>query len=162
MDRAAAAAEKDAEAQRKREEKKALEAEENAAMNDIVVKADAKKNKQATGKLTQAQIQKNMALLNAVPAGPSKKTKKTASVDAQEIQPNMNRSEDVNVSSIEGALKQLEIDPKSGAKFTFKQFEAEMTDKVKEDNPGLKKTQVTEKVFKLWERSPLNPKNQQA
>jgi len=39
-------------------------------------------------------------------------------------------------------------------------FEEAMIDQVRDENPGLRKNQVTDRVWKLWERSPMNPKNQ--
>ncbi|CAD7970342.1 unnamed protein product [Amoebophrya sp. A120] len=152
LDRASAAEDKAAEAERKRQEKKALEEADAAASGAIAEKANAKKNKQAPGKLTQAQIQQNMALMAAATAANAapKKTKKTATVDAPEILPNTNRENDISASSVEDALKQLSLEP--GKKMTFKQFEAEMADKVRAENPGLKRNQVTDKVWKLWER----------
>mmetsp|Transcript_25795 Transcript_25795/g.65038 ORF Transcript_25795/g.65038 Transcript_25795/m.65038 type:complete len:206 (-) Transcript_25795:622-1239(-) len=158
--RASAAEQKAAEAERIRQEKKALEEADNAESGAVHDKAQAKKTKQTPGKLTQAQIQQNMALMAAAAgaaAGP-KKSKKTSTVDAPEILPNPNRSDEITASSVEDALKHLSLEP--GKRMTYKQFEAEMAEKVKAENPGLKRNQVTDKVWKLWDRSPVNPKNQ--
>lgn len=160
LDRAAAQEEKQAEAERKRQEKKELEAAEAAETGAIVDKVQAKKAKQASGKLTQAQIQANMALLAAASSqGAPKKTKKTTTVDAPEIMPNPNRDpNDISASSVDDALKKLSLEPPP--KMTYKMFENEMLDKVKAENPSLKRNQLTDKCWKLWERSPANPKNQ--
>jgi len=66
LDRAAAAADKEEEAARKRAEKKALEEADEAMLNGVAEKAAAKKKgAQPAGKLTQAQIQRNMAIMAA-------------------------------------------------------------------------------------------------
>lgn len=63
--RASAAEQKAAEAERIRQEKKALEEADNAESGAVHDKAQAKKTKQTPGKLTRAQIQQNMALMAA-------------------------------------------------------------------------------------------------
>lgn len=161
LDRAAAANEKAEAERRKREEKKELEAAESEAVGKMQESAAAKKNKgKPTNKLTQAQIAQNLALLNAAEGQVKpKKSTKTQSVDQEEVTANLNRQSDVVAQTVEDALAALELDPKGEKKMTYKQFEQEMLERVKEDNPGLKANQVKEKVWKLWERSPLNPKN---
>ena len=42
----------------------------------------------------------------------------------------------------------------------FNEFSERETPKVRADNPGLKLSQVKERVFRAWEKSPENPKNQ--
>ena len=65
----------------------------------------------------------------------------------------------MDATGLESALKQLEIKDEKNEKWTYKKFEESIIDSVKADNPGLKRNQVQERCFKLWERSPLNPKN---
>lgn len=155
--RAESKAEKEEEAARKRAEKKALEEADEA--NFETKKSAADKKKKPEGKLSQAQIAANIAAANAAMASQSKKKPvKTSTVDAAPLMPNPNRSNEVTVKSIEGALKELELDM-GDQKMTYKQFEQDMLDKVRADNPGLKLSAAKQKVFKLWERSPLNPKN---
>lgn len=65
LDRAQAAAEKEAEAWRRKQEKRELELAEDESIAKMSAAKNAKK-KQGVPKLTQAQIQQNMALMAAV------------------------------------------------------------------------------------------------
>lgn len=49
--------------------------------------------------------------------------------------------------------------PEKSRKAKYEDFEAGMLPQVKADYPGLKLAQYRDKIFKLWERSPENPKN---
>eukprot|EP00899_Mesostigma_viride_P008642 jgi/Mesvir1/1777/Mv09625-RA.1 len=50
--------------------------------------------------------------------------------------------------------------PERRAKAAWKAFEAENMPILKEENPGLKRSQYNEMLWKIWQKSPLNPMNQ--
>lgn len=155
LDRAADKDAKEADRLRKLQEKKELEEADNATISQV---KPTKKKDDKKGKLTHAQIQQNLALMSMA-SNAKAKPKKTQCVEQPALLPNMNRTEDLDASTVEQALKALEIS-EAGKKMTFKEFEAEVMDKVKLDYPGLKRSALLEKVNKLWDRSPLNPKNE--
>ena len=71
-------------------------------------------------------------------------------------------------SGIDGALDSLHVSVGTGgtgihnsAKGLFKAYEARMMSEMKEDYPGLKLSQIKEKIFQKWKKSPENPANQQ-
>jgi hypothetical protein len=71
-------------------------------------------------------------------------------------------------SGIDGALDSLHVSVGSGGtgihmstKGLFKAYEARMMPEIKEDYPGLKLSQIKEKIFQKWKKSPENPANQQ-
>ena len=71
-------------------------------------------------------------------------------------------------SGIDGALDSLHVSVGTGgtgihtsAKGLFKAYEARMMSEIKEDYPGLKLSQIKEKIFQKWKKSPENPANQQ-
>jgi len=139
-----------------RAERQALEEAENAEISKL---KGANKGSQ---KITQAELARRQALMAAsVP----KKTTKTVVVPQPELDENRNReSETVEASGLDDILNSLEDGDHSGAasssKMTFKQFEENMIDAVKEENPDLKMSQIKARLKKLWDRSEDNPKNQ--
>lgn len=144
-----------------KQEAKALEAAEEEETSKL-----AGANKKVATKLTQAQIQQKAAMM-AMGGGyggkpvAKKKSAKTESVAQPELMENTNRdTETVEATGIDAALSALGPGDKV-KKTTYKDFEAENIPKIKEDNPGLKTSQVKEKAFKMWEKSPENPKNQE-
>ena len=71
-------------------------------------------------------------------------------------------------SGIDGALDSLHVSVSTGgtgihtsAKGLFKAYEARMMSEIKEDYPGLKLSQIKEKIFQKWKKSSENPANQQ-
>ena len=65
---------------------------------------------------------------------------------------------------MDNALSMLAVEPlekSKNLKVLFNEFSERETPKVRADNPGLKLSQVKERVFRAWEKSPENPKNQQ-
>jgi hypothetical protein len=71
-------------------------------------------------------------------------------------------------SGIDGALDSLHVSVGTGGtgihnstKGLFKAYEARMMSEIKEDYPGLKLSQIKEKIFQKWKKSPENPANQQ-
>eukprot|EP00930_Biecheleria_cincta_P104834 TRINITY_DN9726_c0_g1_i1.p1 TRINITY_DN9726_c0_g1~~TRINITY_DN9726_c0_g1_i1.p1 ORF type:complete len:204 (+),score=79.05 TRINITY_DN9726_c0_g1_i1:89-700(+) len=153
--KAARAADKDAKADDKlarKAELKALEEAENEGLSSSS-KGAAKK---APSKMTQAEIARRQALMASM-----KPKAKPKTVSAPKVEPNLNReANNVDASGLDAALGALSVDEKP-SKMTYAQFEARELEGIKADNPGLKQSQVKERCFKMWERSPDNPKNQE-
>lgn len=82
----------------------------------------------------------------------------------------------LTASSVDGALRALSIATGSGAaaaanadrfpekrrKAAYKAWEEERMPELKADFPGLKYSQLKEKLFEEWQKSPANPVNQAA
>lgn len=85
---------------------------------------------------------------------------------------NTNRSEDIEASGIEDAIAALEVAGEAGGeagkagkvnrRALHMAFEERELAGVKEDYPGLKRSQYKEKIFEMWKKSPENPDNQLA
>jgi len=137
-------------------EKKELEAAEEASASTI---KGANKGSQ---KLTQAELARRQALLAMSKAAP-KKSAKSEVVKAPKVEENTNRKTDeVDASGIDAALTALGSDTNDKSKgMKYKDFEAQVIPQIQSENPGLKMSQIKDKAFKMWERSPDNPKNQE-
>jgi hypothetical protein len=133
--------------------------------------------KQPPKKLTQAQIQANFII-------PKKKVKNKK--PEPEIEENVNhkmRDEAIRLAEagidahhaqgVEGATALLqklhtgnepEVDahPERRRKAAFKAYEEREIPIIREENKGLKLSQVKEIIFKNWQKSPENPVNQEA
>ena len=79
---------------------------------------------------------------------------------------NVASSNSADASGIEGAISALAVGgsmedehPEKRMKALHKAFEERMMPIMKEDFPGLRKTQYQEKIFQLWKKSPENPMN---
>jgi len=146
------------EKERRRQEVKELEAAEEEANKKL--KGSAKKG---SAKVTQAEIAKNLAAMYTTDTK-KKAKKKTETVAQPKLEPNLNHDVDVvEASGIDAAIAALEGEvegQKKDKKYTFKMFEAENEERIKLENKGLKRTQLQEIIWKQWERSPDNPKNQ--
>ena len=82
------------------------------------------------------------------------------------LRANKNRQmeEEGSATGLDNALNMLGMEEKEKSKnlkVLFNEFSERETPKVRADNPGLKLSQVKERVFRAWEKSPDNPKNQQ-
>lgn len=153
-----------------KEEKRLLEKEE-AQANEKVAGYHKKGGKPT--KITQAEIAKNAALMTAlrgVNGGYPSKTAKTVTVDQPELRANPNHMDDeVEATGVDQALRALsgmdigvgedEADA-TPSRMKYKDYEASVIPKLKEENPGLKMTQLKDKAWKSWERAAENPKNQ--
>ena len=83
---------------------------------------------------------------------------------------NDNKSEALDASGVDAAIDALTmaessggaagIAPKVNKKAAFAAFEEREIARLKEENSGLKLSQLKEQVFKLWQKSPENPDNQ--
>ena len=80
---------------------------------------------------------------------------------------NDNKVDDLDASGIDAAIEALSIDaPGKGGgrvnmKAAFKAFEEVTMPRIKDENPGLKRSQLRERVWAEWQKSPENPQNQQ-
>mmetsp|Transcript_22377 Transcript_22377/g.33059 ORF Transcript_22377/g.33059 Transcript_22377/m.33059 type:complete len:262 (+) Transcript_22377:28-813(+) len=78
---------------------------------------------------------------------------------------------EINASGIDSALASMKLSSSSSAvvddhpekrmKALHKAFEQKMMPQMKEEYPGLKRSQYLEKMFILWKKSPENPMNWQ-
>lgn len=75
-----------------------------------------------------------------------------------------------DASGIDGAIDLLsggsggggaEKHPERRQKAAYAEFEERMMEQLKEDMPGLKRSQYKERIFNLWKKSPENPMNQE-
>lgn len=150
----------------KQERKSLAEAEE------VAMSASGRKSGVVV-KLTQFEIARRQALACAIApnALAPKAVSKSAVVPQPRLEPNMNRSDDVAVTGVDAALAAL-ASPSAGIEGGVSTpcsregpslahaFRERTRARLLRDNPSLKDSQVREKVQKLWERSPENPRNQ--
>ena len=161
-------------------EKKALEAEEDAAGVQGHEAQKKKKDKDDVSALLMAGLDGGKKKKKPVVVTKSaEKEKQTALRLAQEeamrkkgvvlqgddlLRANKNRQmeEEGSATGLDNALNMLGMEEKEKSKnlkVFFNEFSERETPKVRADNPGLK-SQVKERVFRAWEESPDNPKNQ--
>jgi len=86
--------------------------------------------------------------------------------DRDLLRQNRNRMDvaDGGATGLDNALDLLSVDggveKSKNLKVLFNEFSERETPKVRKENPGLKLSQVKERVFRAWGKSPDNPKNQ--
>eukprot|EP00413_Alexandrium_margalefii_P026365 CAMPEP_0204579270 /NCGR_PEP_ID=MMETSP0661-20131031/43394_1 /ASSEMBLY_ACC=CAM_ASM_000606 /TAXON_ID=109239 /ORGANISM="Alexandrium margalefi, Strain AMGDE01CS-322" /LENGTH=233 /DNA_ID=CAMNT_0051588267 /DNA_START=74 /DNA_END=776 /DNA_ORIENTATION=+ len=136
-----------------KKERQELEAAEEATVSKL------KGANKGSTKMTQAEIARRQALLAMSKS--AAKPKKSEVVSAPKIEANTNREDVVEATGIDAALSALDTGSEKKGKVTYKEFEAQVLPQIQEENPGLKMSQAKEKAFKMWERSPDNPKNQE-
>jgi len=182
--KAAAAADKQAEKMRRDAEKKALEAEEDAAASSMAKPKKKKKDKDDVSALLMAGLggTKKKKKVSAPDAKAAEKERQSALCLAQEeamrkkgvvladdrdlLRQNRNRMDvaDGGATGLDNALDLLSVDggveKSKNLKVLFNEFSERETPKVRKENPGLKLSQVKERVFRAWGKSPDNPKNQ--
>mmetsp|Transcript_10071 Transcript_10071/g.12715 ORF Transcript_10071/g.12715 Transcript_10071/m.12715 type:complete len:272 (-) Transcript_10071:110-925(-) len=73
---------------------------------------------------------------------------------------------EIDASGIDSALKSMSVaggkdddHPEKRMKALHKAFEERMMPEMKQQYPGLKRSQYLEKIFALWKKSPENPQN---
>jgi hypothetical protein len=74
---------------------------------------------------------------------------------------------EVDASGIDSALSSMKLSkggavddhPEKRMKALHKEFEEKMLPEMKQDYPGLKRSQYLEKIFAIWKKSPENPMN---
>ncbi|GAA49943.1 coiled-coil domain-containing protein 124, partial [Clonorchis sinensis] len=150
---------------RKRELKRIYEEEMANAKN---IKGASGKTTQAN-KLTQAQIAAARANLAAQLAALNKKNQEQSE---QELAPNPNRVEvdGAEARTVEDAIAILNVDddstmdldrhPERRLKAAYSAYEEKMLPILREENPGLRISQLKQLIFKKFQTAPENPKNQ--
>mmetsp|Transcript_50586 Transcript_50586/g.90358 ORF Transcript_50586/g.90358 Transcript_50586/m.90358 type:complete len:200 (-) Transcript_50586:1319-1918(-) len=135
--------------------KKQAEEEDNAALASM--KGAKKKDE---GRLTRAQIEANLAAeKRPATAGKNK------NVQAQKFDTvNTNRLIDEDsATGLDDALKLMSTTGKAEEvkrATAHKEFEERMIPQLKAQSPGLKLSQYKEMAWKIWQKSPENPANQ--
>ena len=101
-----------------------------------------------------------------------------AVVEVDLLQPNQNKArgagELLEASTLEGAMSVLDLATKGGgegaaamavdrhperrAKAAFAAYKERMTKEIRAEQPGLKKSQIDERIWKLWQKSEENPR----
>lgn len=170
---------KEAEAERAaaKAERKAA-ADEQAAQEDAEAsKPKAKKGDKKAGapKLTRAEIAaKAMAAAKEKEKAAKKEEKAIKDSGGNEymgvLMENDNKKADITASGIDDALTALEIaggssgqggsTKKVNLKALYKAFEETEIERLRADNPGLKLSQLKERAFENWKKSPENPANE--
>jgi len=165
-DRANAAAEKrEGELARKKANQELYEAEMAAAASSKG--KNKKKGNENANKVTKAMIlQAQMAQMEKS----KKKSKKNSKVVEApvELEENINKLDlGPAASNIDDAIDLLsstnekeDRHPEKRMKASYKKFEEERYETVKQENPSLKRTQIKEIIWKEWQKSPENPMNQ--
>jgi len=156
----------------KREEELQRKKERDALEEAETATATKKKN-EPPKKKTQFEL---MALLN-----PPKKKEKPKKEEPLERNINHVRMEEaaaagnaMAASGVDGAtalLQQLktgadaaddkDANPERRRKAAFKAYEEREIPRMREENPGLKLSQIKERIFQAWQKSPENPLNQE-
>eukprot|EP00938_MAST-03A_sp_MAST-3A-sp1_P000542 g542.t1 len=178
------------ERRQREEEEKRLAKQQKQYLKKLMLAVEEEamsKMKAPKGKLRKAQLknkkQTDFVILNAAAKKKKKKTfgekskkKKKKKVVAQRaLEPNLNRQrrnelENGNATGIDAALNLMSLSsfqsgepdrhPERRAKAAFRAFEEREMPLMREDNPGLKRSQLKELIFKKWKKSPENPFNQ--
>lgn len=153
------------------EDKKTLEMDRKKAARDALAREEADLNKQyaknlPTPKVTQAEIAKRKAIEELAAKKREEKDKEKEDL----IQENLNRviqleraqhgENYLEARSLTEAMDQFGIGPPK-VKVTYASFEEKNLAETRADNPTLKLSQVKELIWKMWQKSPDNPINQQ-
>eukprot|EP00026_Physarum_polycephalum_P014568 Phypoly_transcript_15098.p1 GENE.Phypoly_transcript_15098~~Phypoly_transcript_15098.p1 ORF type:complete len:218 (+),score=77.20 Phypoly_transcript_15098:128-781(+) len=162
------------------EDKKAQEAERKKAAREALAREENELAKQytknlPTPKVTQAEIARRKQIEELA----AKKREEQDKKQEAELQENVNRiiqleraehgENYLEARTVDEALGHMSIatgtpdkHPEKRVKASYAAFEEKMIPIVREDNPTLKLSQLKELVWKLWQKSPENPMNQQA
>eukprot|EP01055_Gregarina_sp_Pseudo9_P005259 Gregarina_sp_Pseudo_9__5258@NODE_59_length_4716_cov_32_223220_g55_i0_p5_GENE_NODE_59_length_4716_cov_32_223220_g55_i0NODE_59_length_4716_cov_32_223220_g55_i0_p5_ORF_typecomplete_len220_score76_07Ccdc124/PF06244_12/1_2e24NHS/PF15273_6/3_6_NODE_59_length_4716_cov_32_223220_g55_i038874546 len=166
-----------AEQEAKQEEKNRRKAELRELEQEEARKVTSNKaGKPAPKKLTRADI-----LLRQVQKKKKKEKEKEKEREetADLLQPNINHllreerfnallqgEELVSASGVDAALTQLEggeggdKHPEKRMKAAYRQYEEEWIERLRQEYPSLKRSQLKEKIFRQWQKAPENPMNQ--
>ncbi|CAH8846846.1 unnamed protein product [Trichobilharzia szidati] len=148
----------------KKKEKERLYNEELASIKS----AKSTANKEQPSKLTQAQIaaarEKLESQLSAL-----NKTSQKAEPEELIVNPNRIETEGLEARTVEEAISILslgnegDIDkhPEKRLKAAYQAFEERMMPQLKAENPSMRHSQLKQMIFKMFQTSPENPKNQQ-
>eukprot|EP01134_Creolimax_fragrantissima_P007889 CFRG7889T1 len=159
---------KKAEAAAKRNEMKALLEADEAA---VAIKT--KTTAQPKQKVTQHQLRTKKAIADEearLAAIERDRANGIVTQDHLESFENTNRADqeerdagNIVTSGLDAAVEALNLNPKAQQKKTKtirEEFEAERLPELRSENPGLKKSQYQQLVWKEWLKSPRNPSNQ--
>lgn len=80
--------------------------------------------------------------------------------DALDLFDNLEESTGDPASSNKAAAALVDRHPERRAKAAYRQFEDREMARLKQENPGLRMSQLKERLKKLWQKSPENPLNQ--
>merc|ERR1719159_1905860 len=155
---------------------KAAKDAEDASWKDNDKGNAAKAGRKAAAEDKEAEKLARKEELRALQAAAKKQAEKKAQkaeTSQPELKPNMNHInrdkaleaaaegyELVDVSGVDAALAGLSAGDDKGEKMTYKKYEARVMEELKEENPGLKQSQLKELAWKNWKKSPENPENQ--
>jgi len=164
------------EEQQRKEERRRLEEEEAAAAATKSSKAAPPK------KVTQFEIQQNLAAASAPAKGKKKDVREEDDIDRninhviRETEENLRkagveRHAASGVGEATDLLRNLstasggdspDAHPERRRKAAYKAYEDREIPRMREENPGLKLSQIKEIIFKNWQKSPENPINEGA
>lgn len=168
---------KDAEKAAQRQAKKDLEAREDAELTNMKPAAGkARKAAKAKSKKKKNDLSAIDAFLGEEAKAAKTKAAKAKPAGEDMLRPNRNREKgeavakgDVDASGVDNALAALDMQDaaataggkKPNRKALHMAFEEAEMPRMREENPGLKRSQLKERVWKEWLKSPLNPDNQE-
>eukprot|EP00039_Didymoeca_costata_P029348 m.24291 g.24291 ORF g.24291 m.24291 type:complete len:209 (+) comp7592_c0_seq1:135-761(+) len=150
------------EARKKKAEKKRLEEEENEKLEG------KKKNKNPAVKVTQFQLNQ-MREKEELRKKEQEEAKRLESLKinpeanyAREIESkgNNRNNGEMEASGLDEALSVMTAAIEAEETMSYKRFEKLRIPQLQAENPGLKQSQLRDKIRKEWGRSPLNPQNQ--
>ena len=134
-------------------------------------KPKAKDKKASAPKLSRAEIAAK-AMEKAKQKEKEEKAKKKAIEESGGndymgvLAANTNKEDGIDASGVDEAIAALSVGGEGGAggkkvnmKAAFKEFEEREIARLKEENPGLKLSQLKERAFQNWQKSPENPTN---
>lgn len=174
------------EKRRREEEEKKAEALERKQMNkklhdEEIRKLESKKNPEPVKKLTQAEIeaQRNALIASIRPVNEST-THFVSESDFvrldQDINPNHAKREEfinlkereieaIDVSDLNSAINALSKEgpdrhPEKRLKQAHNDYVEKRMPELKAQNPGMKRSQLMERIWKEWQKAPENPLNQ--
>ncbi|KAM3176603.1 hypothetical protein ACTXT7_006224 [Hymenolepis weldensis] len=149
---------------KKKQEIKRLHDEE---MNSLEG-AKTKDQNSNPNKLTQAQIAAARARLEAERATlMRKKEKEVEKTEHLAQNPNISPPDEVSARTVEDAIKVLSINddlldkhPEKRLKSAYLAYVEKMMPTLKEENPGMRHSQLNDKIYKMFQNAPENPRNQ--
>ncbi|CAH8522242.1 unnamed protein product [Schistosoma guineensis] len=123
--------------------------------------------KEQPSKLTQAQIAEAQKKLEAQLSALNQTTQKS---EPAELTPNPNRTEKdgLEARTVEEAITILSFNgegdgdrhPEKRLKAAYQAFEERLMPQLKAENPNMRHSQLKQLIFKMFQTSPENPKNQ--
>ncbi|KAM7538045.1 hypothetical protein Aperf_G00000077048 [Anoplocephala perfoliata] len=150
------------EAIKKKQENRKLHDEEMSNLQS----AKTKNKSPSANKLTQAQIVAARQRINAQLSTLASK-KESQQTDELPENPNLQVPDEASARTVEDAIKVLSVKddplekhPEKRLKNAYQAYEAKMLPILKEENPGMRYSQLKEKIYKSFQTAPENPLNQ--